>query len=100
MLATNRGYGEAKDLTSDDEIKVLTLEAPATHADWRLPVATDVAAYAGTDRRRVERLVLPEKWSAELGHYVGWLVGDGCISGDVVTTVYGSDDDRDEQLPY
>ncbi len=35
IFTTNRGYVEAEDLTGDDEVKVLTLPAPAVAADWR-----------------------------------------------------------------
>jgi ribonucleoside-diphosphate reductase alpha chain len=95
----NRGYVRAEDLTADDEVKVLDLPAPAVASDLSLPVSTDVRDYADRDRRTWQNLRLPEKWSEELAHYVGWLVGDGCVSGDVATTVYGSDDDRHEVLP-
>jgi ribonucleotide reductase alpha subunit len=42
---------------------------------------------------------LPEKWDEEFGHYLGWLVGDGCVTGQMVTTIYGSAEDRSEVLP-
>jgi ribonucleoside-diphosphate reductase alpha chain len=98
IFTVNRGYVEAEELTADDEVKVLDLPAPATGADLTLPVPSDVAAYAVKgDWSRSLRL--PEKWTPELAHYLGWLVGDGCISGDVVTTVYGNDDDKASVLP-
>ena len=43
-------------------------------------------------------LRLPEKWTNEFAHYLGWLVGDGCISGNVVSTVYGGGDDQEAIL--
>ncbi|MGI8792401.1 MAG: LAGLIDADG family homing endonuclease [Acidimicrobiales bacterium] len=99
IFTTNRGYVEAKDLTSDDDVKALNLATPATAADWSLPVATETAAYATKDVRTAKEVVLPEKWSDDLAHYLGWLVGDGCISGDVASTVYGTPGDRDDALP-
>jgi ribonucleoside-diphosphate reductase alpha chain len=54
---------------------------------------------AGRGDKRSRAYHLPEKWSPELAHYLGWLVGDGCISGDVVTTVYGGDEEQREILP-
>ena len=50
-------------------------------------------------RAGVAGLRLPEKWTPELAHYLGWLLGDGCISGTVVTTVYGTDVEQREILP-
>jgi ribonucleoside-diphosphate reductase alpha chain len=98
IFTTNRGYVEAADLDETDEIKVLNLAAPAVHADVRLPVATDAAAYAvkGDWSRSLN---LPEKWNDEFAHYLGWLVGDGCLSGNVATTIYGGDDDKAHALP-
>ncbi len=98
IFTTNRGYVEAQELTERDEVKVLDLPAPAVHADPRLPVSTKVNSYAAKgDWSRSLRL--PEKWTPELGHYLGWLVGDGCIAGDVVTSVYGNGDDQAHVLP-
>ncbi len=98
IFTSNRGYVAAQELTGSDEVKVLDLPAPASNADLRLPVSTEVANYAVKgDWSRSLRL--PEKWSPELGHYLGWLVGDGCIAGDVVTSVYGNGDDQKHVLP-
>ncbi len=94
IFTTNRGYVEAKDLADDDEVKMLTLPAPATHADWKLPVDAKLYALAGRGDKKSRTFALPEKWTPELAHYLGWLVGDGCISGDVISTVYGSDEEQ------
>jgi ribonucleoside-diphosphate reductase alpha chain len=95
---TNRGWVRADELTDEDQIPPLDLPTPATMADYRLPVSSDWKSYAvkGTHSRELE---LPEKWDEELAHYVGWLIGDGCTSGNVVTTIYGSQEDRQEMLP-
>ncbi|HUQ64342.1 MAG TPA: LAGLIDADG family homing endonuclease, partial [Acidimicrobiales bacterium] len=98
VFTSNRGYVAAGELTSDDNVKVLDLPAPAVSADLRFPVSTAVRDYAVKgDWSRSLRL--PEKWSPEFAHYLGWLIGDGCIAGDVVTTVYGSGDDQADILP-
>jgi ribonucleoside-diphosphate reductase alpha chain len=99
LFTTNRGYVEAKDLTASDRVKVLDLPAPATSADLRLPVPTDAATYHQKgDHARVVQL--PEKWSPELGHYLGWLSGDGSVSIDgTISAVYGSAEDRAAILP-
>ena len=98
LFTVNRGYVAAEELMTDDLVKVLDIPAPAVNADLRLPVSTQVQDYMEKgDWSRSLRL--PEKWSAELAHYLGWLVGDGCIAGDLVTTVYGGDDDQSDAMP-
>ena len=99
IFTTNRGYVAAEDLTRDDEVKVLTLPAPATAAEWKLPISAKLFALAGKGDKVSRKFALPEKWTPELAHYLGWLVGDGCISGDVISTVYGSDEEQAEILP-
>ena len=75
------------ELTDDDEVKVLD----AAGARDRAPTGgcrCDADALRARRHGRQEvaaRSQLPEKWSPELAHYLGWLVGDGCISGDVVS---------------
>jgi ribonucleotide reductase alpha subunit len=101
IWTVNRGYVRADELTADDEIKSLTLPTPAVHADWSISRAVRLEAMRGTrttDGRSGEYW-LPEKWSADLAHYIGWLVGDGCISGNMVSTVYGSDEEQHQVLP-
>ncbi|MDQ3680581.1 MAG: ribonucleoside-diphosphate reductase, partial [Actinomycetota bacterium] len=98
VFTVNRGYVPASELTAEDEVKVLDLPAPAVNAERRFPVSTDVAHY----RRKADhaKVNLPEKWSPEFAHYVGWLIGDGCISStNVASTIYGSPDDREHVLP-
>jgi ribonucleoside-diphosphate reductase alpha chain len=99
LFTVNRGYVEARHLTADDRVKILDLPAPAISADLRLPVSSDIAAYQrrGDHSRAVN---LPEKWSPELAHYLGWLVGDGSVGADgTISAVYGSDDDQKVVLP-
>ena len=98
LFTTNRGYVAASDLTPDDRVKVLDLAAAATSADWRLPSAA-LQAGVGRDLRERRGMRLPEKWSPELGHYLGWLVGDGCLTNDVAVTVYGGDEEQEHVLP-
>ncbi|HLF41882.1 MAG TPA: LAGLIDADG family homing endonuclease, partial [Acidimicrobiia bacterium] len=98
IFTTNRGYVQASELTVEDEVKVLDLPAPAVNADRRIPVSTDVRDYT-VKKDWTASLRLPDKWTADFAHYLGWVVGDGCISGNFVTTVYGGGDDQDEILP-
>ncbi len=99
IFTVNRGYVEAQHLTPTDRVKALDLPAPALSADWQLPAPEQIEAYRrkGDHRRAVH---LPEKWSAELGHYLGWLVGDGSVAASgTINAVYGSPEDQSEVLP-
>ena len=98
IFTANRGYVEAKDLTHDDRVRTLDIPAPALAADYRLPVSTEVRDYMvkGDWSRAIN---LPEKWTHEFAHYLGWLVGDGCISGDMVSTVYGEEHEQTTAMP-
>jgi ribonucleoside-diphosphate reductase alpha chain len=95
----NRGYVEAQALTAEDQVKLLDLPAPAVHAELRLPIATDVESYAAKGHHAAALIRLPEKWTEDFAHYLGWLIGDGSISGDMVSTSYGSAEDRGSVLP-
>ncbi len=97
VFTTNRGYVEASDLTPDDRVMSLDLPAPATQADWSIPVDTRWERDKG---ERDEPLYLPDVWTEDFAHYVGWLIGDGSTSGATTATVYGSADDRTEILPW
>ena len=98
LFTANRGYVEAGELTADDRVVSLDLPAPAIRGGWSLPVETDwdVLRVKG---ERDHPLHLPEMWTDEFAHYLGWLVGDGSTSGVCTATIYGSADDRTEILP-
>jgi len=98
IFTANRGYVEARRLTFDDEVKLLNLEAPALSADPGLPVSSDPADY-WTKGDHAMPLRFPDAWSEEFAHYLGWLIGDGSTSGTMVSTIYGSEEDRREILP-
>jgi ribonucleoside-diphosphate reductase alpha chain len=94
----NRGWARADELTEEDRIKVLDHATPATMAGYELPVSANAANYVSKgDSKR--QLNLPEKWTEEFAYYLGWLIGDGSVSGNVVSTIYGSKEDQDEVLP-
>ena len=94
----NRGWVAAQDLEATDRVRLLDQETPATSAERRLPVPTDVAAYASKGDH-ASPMSLPEKWEPDFAHLLGWLVGDGAFSGDVISAIYGSAEDREAILP-
>jgi len=94
----NRGWVAAQDLEPTDEVRLLDHQTPTVAAERRLPVPTDVAAYASKGDHAAS-MALPEKWDPDFAHLLGWLVGDGSFSGDVISAVYGSAEDRAAILP-
>jgi ribonucleoside-diphosphate reductase alpha chain len=98
LFTINRGYVEAGELTADDQVRSLDLPTPAVNAEWSVPASPDVADYHAKGDHRGE-LNLPEEWTTEFAHYLGWLIGDGTTSTASTTTIYGSAEDRDEVLP-
>jgi ribonucleoside-diphosphate reductase alpha chain len=98
IFTTNRGYVEAENLTVDDKVRSLDLPTPAVNADWAIP-SVAVAAAARQSGERFGDLEVPEVWDTDLGHYLGWLIGDGSTSNDTTCTIYGSAEDRDEIMP-
>jgi ribonucleoside-diphosphate reductase alpha chain len=98
IFTLNRGWVEAQDLTPEDRIRSLDLPAPATAAEWVVPVSADLDDHRTKGDRDLP-LVLPEVWTEEFAHYLGWLIGDGSTSGASTVTIYGSADDRTEILP-
>src|ERR1017187_9579162 len=95
IWTANRGWVHANKLTADDRVVRSLTYAARGSADPRIPAGA-LAAAAGVRSRKV--LDLPTKWDEELGHYLGWLVGDGCVTDQNAVTVYGSDDDRSEAM--
>jgi ribonucleoside-diphosphate reductase alpha chain len=93
IWTANRGWVHAEELLESDEVVRSFEYAARAMARPELP---EPALRVG---RLARRLALPEKWDEELGHFLGWLVGDGCVTDQVVTTVYGSVADQTEVLP-
>jgi ribonucleoside-diphosphate reductase alpha chain len=92
------GWVPAAELTSEHRIRVLDLATPASMANHKLPVPTDDAFY----RRKGDHahpIVLPDAWTEPLAHYLGWLVGDGCMTTADVATIHGATDEQEEILP-
>jgi ribonucleoside-diphosphate reductase alpha chain len=96
VWTASRGWVNAEDLTAEDRVVRSLQYAPRAAADARIPAG---ALAAARSVRPCEPLDLPAKWDEEFGHYLGWLVGKGCVTDQNAVTVYGSDDDRGEVLP-
>jgi ribonucleoside-diphosphate reductase alpha chain len=95
VWTANLGWVRADELTKDDRVTKSLQFAARSAADTRIPAAALAAGRAARSRKAT---VLPEKWDEEFGHYLGWLVGDGCVTDQGAVTVYGSEDDRAEAM--
>ncbi len=98
IWTANRGWVQAQDLTNQDKVVRSFQHAPRPMADPQIPEEALLAASSEHSRRPLD---LPTKWDEELAHYLGWIVGDGCINaGDnAAVTVYGSAEEQDVVLP-
>jgi ribonucleoside-diphosphate reductase alpha chain len=98
IFTTNRGYVEAGELTDHDRVRSLDVPTPAVNADWSIPISSDPDDYSSKGDHGGE-VRLPDLWSFEFAHYLGWLIGDGNTSGASTITIYGSTEDRIDILP-
>ena len=98
IWTANRGWVHAEALTPDDRVVRSFQHAPRPMADNRLPTQAILTVECEMTRKPLQ---VPSKWDEEFAHYLGWLIGDGCIDtakGGAVT-VYGSDEDKAIVLP-
>jgi ribonucleotide reductase alpha subunit len=98
VWTANRGWVHAEELTEDDKVVRSFRYAPRPMADPHIPAEALLAARYERSRKPLD---LPTKWDPELAHYLGWLVGDGCIDArdNAAVTVYGPQEEQDEVLP-
>ncbi|HEY3870093.1 MAG TPA: vitamin B12-dependent ribonucleotide reductase [Actinocrinis sp.] len=96
LWTANRGWVRAEELTDQDRVVRSFHHAARSAASWQLP---EVAFEAAAQVRSDGAVVLPEKWDEELAHYLGWLVGDGCLTDSAAVTVYGSETEQTEIMP-
>ncbi|WP_205324874.1 vitamin B12-dependent ribonucleotide reductase [Glycomyces sp. YM15] len=92
----NRGWVHAEQLQPEDQVVRSNQYAPRSAANTRVPLAALAAAEATGSTLR-----LPHKWDEDpdLAHFMGWLVGDGCVTENRVVTVYGTEAEQQELLP-
>jgi ribonucleotide reductase alpha subunit len=98
VWTANRGWVHASDLTEEDRVVRSHQHAPRPMADPYIPAEALLAARYEHSRKP---LTLPTKWDEELAHYLGWLVGDGCVNAadNAAVTVYGSAEEQAAVLP-
>jgi ribonucleoside-diphosphate reductase alpha chain len=92
----NRGWVPAEALTDDDRIVRSVHQAPRHMASHAMSDRALAIAHRVPSRKPIE---LPDKWDEEFAHYLGWLVGDGCVTNAAAVTVYASKDGQNVVLP-
>jgi ribonucleoside-diphosphate reductase alpha chain len=95
VWTANRGWAHAEDLGPQDRVVRSFHHAARPLADQALPA--EALSRARSVRGRM--LPLAEKWDVDLAHYLGWLVGDGCLTNAGAVTVYGNQIEQDSMLP-
>jgi ribonucleoside-diphosphate reductase alpha chain len=93
LWTANRGWVRADELTETDQIRLLDQEIDFGMASWAIPVATEPRSYQAWSSRK-NAVNLPEKWTQDFAHYLGWLVGDGSLTADTAVTVYGTQEEQ------
>ncbi len=88
----------AEDLNQTDAVCTLDLEALPVSSSLEIPVDVETVQKRQLHESRAA-VNLPEKWSDDLAHYLGWVVGDGCVSGSVVSAIYGTAEEQAEIMP-
>ncbi len=96
LWTENRGWVHADEISPDDRIVRSFHHAPRPLATDALPASAVAAGRAG---RGVALAAVPEKWDVEFAHYLGWLVGDGCLTDSGAVTVYGGQCEQRQLLP-
>ncbi len=92
----DQGWVRAEDLTEDDRVVRSVEYAPRPHASPALPSLAIDAARIARGRSLAE---VPEKWTPELAGYLGWLLGDGCLTTAGAVTVYAGGWEQEDLLP-
>ncbi len=96
VWTADRGYVRADDLGNTDRVVRSLQHAPRPHADRAFPSLALDAIASGCGKELANP---PEKWDPEFAQYLGWLVGDGCVTEGSVVTVYGSAWEQEVLLP-
>ncbi len=97
LWTANRGWVRADEVNTDDDVRLLDQEVDFGMASWSIPVSTDAQSYQ-RQSSRTYAVNLPEKWTEELAHYLGWLVGDGAMTATAAVTVYGTAEEQQSAM--
>jgi ribonucleoside-diphosphate reductase alpha chain len=98
IWTANRGWVHASDLTEQDRIVRSFRHAPRPMANPYIPAEALLVAHYEHSRKPLD---LPTKWDEEFAHYLGWLIGDGCVDNrdSAAVTVYGTAEEQEAILP-
>jgi ribonucleoside-diphosphate reductase alpha chain len=97
IWTANQGWVRADALSADDRVVRSLQYAARSMSSEQIPSHAHAAARAVKSRKE---LSLPQKWDQDFAHYLGWLIGDGCIDTQHnAVTVYGADEERNVVLP-
>lgn len=106
----NQGYVSAKNLKSIDQVKLANQDLEFLDADSQINIDTDKifkSGWGGHPTKKFKDITLPSVWTSPFSEYVGYLVGDGCITEardekrrfSNASVVFSNQDDADEILP-
>jgi len=93
LWTANRGWVRADEVTEDDNVRLLDQAVEFPMASLAVPVSSVATDYQARSSRGYA-VNLPEKWTEEFAHYVGWLVGDGSVTDKAAVTVYGTSEEQ------
>jgi ribonucleoside-diphosphate reductase alpha chain len=96
VWTANQGWVHAGLLTEADQVVRSVEHAPRPYAAGALPAP---ALRAAREARGKALRAVPEKWDPDFAHYVGRLVGDGCLTGAEAVTGYGTEWEREVLMP-
>ncbi|MBI2773822.1 MAG: ribonucleoside-diphosphate reductase [Chloroflexi bacterium] len=88
----DRGWVEAKDLTTTDRVLLNDSPTLSTEASWELPIKVEAPAKSFSRDGSVTYAELPTRWSEGLGELLGHLIGDGDLTDLRTEWVYGDDE--------
>jgi ribonucleoside-diphosphate reductase alpha chain len=98
LWTANRGWVRADELAETDQVRLIDREIDFGMASWEIPVSTNPDTYMLHKSSRKYTVNLPEKWTEDFAHYLGWLVGDGSVTNDTVVTVYGTSEEQQSTM--
>ncbi|MEU8137284.1 LAGLIDADG family homing endonuclease [Streptodolium elevatio] len=96
VFTRERGWRCLGELTRDDIVERAHRIVSRGASVGRIPPRAHAIAETCASRGPLH---LPRMWGPTLCHYLGWLVGDGCLTKHGAVAVYGSPDDQRFVMP-